>query len=127
MIEKEIENRDELLSIGESLLLHAESTAYIAIFLTYFGLKEERGSDHWMNIAFAWRRLDRLRRMLGDEAIDKIIGKITQAISDSMGKNGWPPLEDWDKFLCLISGGKDDFGQVYRFSHPAHDPVGPWC
>jgi hypothetical protein len=70
-------------------------------------------TDHWRRVYFAWRRVYRIRALLGD-VIDRVIEDQIKKFHDENGR-GWD-VESWAEFLRLIDreAQKTHLGPISR-------------
>jgi hypothetical protein len=96
------EIREFVPTSGELLVL-AEHWTDVAIWRTYVewaNAPYSVSTDHWRRVYFAWRRVYRIRELLGD-VIDKLIDDQIKTFHDEEDGNNWDP-EKWKEFLRLI-------------------------
>ena len=92
----------EFVPTSGELLVIAEHWASVAIERTYVGWANANVSistKDWRRIHFAWRRVYRIRALLGD-VIDGVIDDQIKKLHDEDGGH-WNP-ENWRTFLRLI-------------------------
>jgi hypothetical protein len=58
-------------------------------------------SSGWRRIYFAWRRVERIRNLLGADAVDQVIAEEVNALYEQCGKSCRP--DDWETFLKFVS------------------------
>lgn len=87
------------------LLLLARHWADVAIWRNFNDWSNETASSSgWRRIFFAWRRVDRIRTLLGDDLVDQVITEEVNDLYEQCGKNCRP--DDWQTFLQFISREK---------------------
>ena len=47
------------------------------------------GSTQWRTAAYAWRRIQRIRHMIGDELVDEVIAEVDRYYCQQVGKAEW--------------------------------------
>ncbi|MGA8834747.1 MAG: hypothetical protein WB538_03865 [Candidatus Sulfotelmatobacter sp.] len=117
------EVEDFVPTTGE-LLVIAEHWASVAIERTYVGWANANVSistKDWRRIYFAWRRVYRIRALLGDVidgVIDDQVKKFHNEEHDQDGAQ-WDP-ENWRTFFRLIDreSQKKHLAPVQHFFHP---------
>ena len=89
----------EFVPTCAELLAIAEHWARVAIERTYVEWANATNTDDWRRIYFAWRRVYRIRALLGD-VIDRVIDDRIKKFHEEDGAD-WDS-ETWKKFLRLI-------------------------
>jgi len=89
----------EFVPTCAELLAIAKHWADVAIERTYVEWTNATNTDDWRRIYFAWRRVYRIRALLGD-VIDRVIDDRIKKFHEEDGAD-WDS-ETWEKFLRLI-------------------------
>lgn len=83
------------------LLVLARHWADVAIWRNFHGwANETASSSDYRRIFFAWRRVDRIRNLLGEDAVDQVISEEVNDLYEQYAKGCSP--EDWEKFLHFV-------------------------
>jgi len=77
----------------------AEHWARVAIERTYVEWANATNTDDWRRIYFAWRRVYRVRALIG-EVVDGVIDNKIKEFYEEQGRS-WDP-ETWQEFLRKI-------------------------
>jgi len=71
--------------------------ASVAIHTAFTGWANRSvGSREWRRIYFGWRRVGRIRALLGDQVVDKVIKDVVEGLYQDVGKQCG---EAWQEFL----------------------------
>ena len=104
----------EFVPTSGELLVLAEHWADVAVhrtFAEWANAPFSVSTGHWRRVYFAWRRVYRIRALLGD-VIDRVIEDQIKKFHDEDGGR-WDP-ENWAEFLRLIDreAQKEHLGPV---------------
>ena len=89
----------EFVPTCAELLAIAEHWARVAIERTYVEWTNATNTDDWRRIYFAWRRVYRVRALIG-EVVDGVIDNKIKEFYEEQGRS-WDP-ETWQEFLRKI-------------------------
>ena len=89
----------EFVPTCAELLAIAEHWARVAIERTYVEWANATNTDDWRRIYFAWRRVYRVRALIG-EVVDGVIDNKIKEFYEEQGRS-WDP-ETWQEFLRKI-------------------------
>lgn len=79
----------EYVPTRHELLELARYWAKYAVSIEYAWFANQQGSSsEWRQRRFAWRRVDRIRNLLGAE-VDKVLGEVYEHHGNIVGKKNW--------------------------------------
>ena len=80
----------------------ARDWATVAIWRQFVGCANQTYSDtEWRLICYAWRRVERIRGLIGDDLVDQVIDEQMKALYEERGSHCDPDI--WAQFMAQVN------------------------